>query len=490
MRGGRDMAAIALLKAAASALVLAGGFRAVSDDDFARVVIAEQWAHAPRLDPSGTSWLPAPFWVTGAALLGLGRSLVVARAVALLLGVGAALVVYVAARWITADRAAALAGAALAAVFPWSARLGAATVPELPAAALTLLAMASLVPPLEEDPRAARRPLWGALALLFATLSRYEGWPVAAAFALICLAGAKGRGRAASLSAGLIALAGPLAWIGWNRIAHGDPWHFVARVAAYRKALGGAEPGGLARLTAYPAAMFREEPELFAVLLLALIACAIARTPGYRDRLRRFAWPAALTLLQIAALSFAMVKDGAPTHHPERAVLVAFLLAAVAAGDLAVSFARAASARGRMLGGIGAVIIAGLIAALIRPRLPREGFAQRDDEVAIGRAAGAMMPVGARALVEVVDYGHLAVVAAIGRPEDAVLDRSIDPRDTPVRSSFEDPSALTARVAAAQAAYVIGRPSPVTAQALGEPATARGGLAIWPAPTRPTGGAP
>src|SRR5215468_7516678 len=104
MSGGRDALSVSLLKAAVSALVLASGFRAVSDDDFARVVIAEQWAHAPRLDPSGTSWLPLPFWVTGAALLGLGRSLLVARGVSLLLGVGAALAVYVGARWITGDR--------------------------------------------------------------------------------------------------------------------------------------------------------------------------------------------------------------------------------------------------------------------------------------------------------------------------------------------------------------------------------------------------
>ena len=48
----------------------------------------------------------------------------------------------------------------------------------------------------------------------------------------------------------------------------------------------------------------------------------------------------------------------------------------------------------------------------MRPRLPQEGFVQREDEVAIGRTAGGMMPVGARALVEVVDYGHQAVVAA------------------------------------------------------------------------------
>ena len=42
------------------------GFSHVSDDDYARVVIAERFAHAPHLDPSATSWLAATaFWMRG-----------------------------------------------------------------------------------------------------------------------------------------------------------------------------------------------------------------------------------------------------------------------------------------------------------------------------------------------------------------------------------------------------------------------------------------
>src|SRR5262249_48008728 len=138
----RDLATVAGVKIAVSAVTLATGFRAVSDDDFARVVIAEQWAHAPRLDPSGTSWLPAPFWLNGAAMIAFGRSLAVARGLALVLGVASALLLYIAARWITADRRSALLGALVAALLSWSARLGIATVPELPTAALSVLAIA------------------------------------------------------------------------------------------------------------------------------------------------------------------------------------------------------------------------------------------------------------------------------------------------------------------------------------------------------------
>ncbi|MBL9111338.1 MAG: hypothetical protein JNM74_18780, partial [Myxococcales bacterium] len=59
--------------------VLGLGFRAISDDDYARVVIAERWVAAPTVDPSGTSWLPLPFHVMGVAMAAFGRSLAVAR---------------------------------------------------------------------------------------------------------------------------------------------------------------------------------------------------------------------------------------------------------------------------------------------------------------------------------------------------------------------------------------------------------------------------
>jgi hypothetical protein len=111
--------------------------------------------------------------------------------------------------------------------------------------------MAALVPPVDAtDPERAfvSRRLWGGLALLAATLSRYEAWPIAAAFALLAGVGARGKTLALAAGAGLLALLGPAGWIAWNRHAHGEALHFLGRVAAYRKAVGGVEPGALARL--------------------------------------------------------------------------------------------------------------------------------------------------------------------------------------------------------------------------------------------------
>jgi 4-amino-4-deoxy-L-arabinose transferase-like glycosyltransferase len=475
-------AAAALAKVAASALVLASGFRAVSDDDFARTVIAEQWASAPRWDASGTSWLPFPFWITGVAMMACGRGLGTARAVAAVLGVAAAILVYLAARWLGEARGPAAAGAVVAAVFPWSARLGVATVPELPAAALTLLGMAALCATGAKE----RRRLWGAAALTAAALSRYEAWPVAAIFAVVCALDAARARSWRPARAAVLALSGPAAWMAWNRWAHGDELHFLARVAAYRHALGGPDESAAARIVAYPLAMVREEPEIVAVCAAAIAIVAVREgRGGLAAALGRYARPAALCAAQIAALSLAMIKDGAPTHHPERAVLAALLLVAVCAGALA---ARAlappplpAAGRGRgwaLRGGVLAAVVA-LAALVVRPRSARETFAARGDEEAAGHAAAALSRPGEPVLVEVADYGFLAVAAALGRPEDTVPDRSVDPRDPKVPSSFDDPATISQRAARSAARWVVARVAPPALTALGEPATVRGAWAVF-----------
>lgn len=481
--GALAPAIVVLARLAASAVVLGGGFRAVSDDDFARVVIAEQWARAPRWDASGTSWLPFPFWITGAAMKLGGRELETARAVALALGVGASLLVYMAARWLGETRIAATVGAVAAAVFPWSARLGVATVPELFTAALTVLAMAALAPP----GGGVRRILGGA-ALLAATLSRYEAWPVALIFAGICvfdaatLRNARERSatrapgaRAPLLCASALALAGPAAWMAWNRAAHGDALHFLARVAAYRQALGGIEGSAAGRLLAYPAAMVREEPEIAALCAAALVVTAATRgVPALLARLSPYARPAAVAAAQIAALSLAMIKDGAPTHHPERAVLAEILLLALVGGAL-----WSEAVPRRWLSGLALAGALALASGVRWGARPSASFVERGDEEAIGRAAAGLCLPGDPVLIEVADYGYLAVTAALGRPEDAVPDRSVDPREGKIASSFSDAGALRGRVVASGARWAAARPGAPARAALGAPVAVRGAWALF-----------
>lgn len=462
---------MALAKGVISAAVLAAGFRAVSDDDFARVVIAEQWARSPRWDASGTSWLPLPFWITGSAMLALGRGLLAARVAAVALGMAAAAVVYLAARWLGEDRGCAAAAALAASIFPWSARLGAATVPELPAAALVVLGMAAVGGEAQGGER-DRRLLWGSAAVSAAALARYEAWPAALIVAAAAAFEALRERRWQRGAAAAAALIGPCAWLANNRAAHGDALHFLARVAAYKQALGASEPGAGARLWAYPIAMIEQEPEVAAALAAAVIVVALRGEIG--AAISRYRWPAAIAAAQIAALSAAMVKDGAPTHHPERAVLSALILAAMIAGALA-----ARAARGRWWHAA-PIAIAALAAALsLRPRAPREAFAARGDEEAAGRAAAALSRPGERVLIEVADYGYLAVIAALGRPEDAVPDRSVDPRDAKVASSFGEAASITGRAASAGARWVVARAGEPARAALGEPRARAGAWGVF-----------
>lgn len=462
---GRDVLAIALVKAAAAALALLLGFRAVSDDDFARVVIAEEWAAAPKLDPSGTSWLPLPFWITGIAMQALGRSLSVARGASIALGILSAMLVYVAARWITDDRRVAFVGSIVAAVFPWSARLGVAMVPELPAAALALLAVASLSPPRDQKQPVAGRMVIGGAALAASALSRYEAWPIAALIAAVAayyvIRGAYSpAGRGKLVLAAALAIAAPAAWIAWNKLAHGDALHFLERVAAYRRALGGGGGSAFRAIYLYPMALVRHEPELVGSLL---IMAAFARRPGVpgvtpielRDHLRRYARPAVVLLAQITLLSAAMVKDGAPTHHPERALLSAMLLLAVVAGDLGLALFSSAALRRRLALSLAVFLVP--TALLLRKAIRMEDYAERGDEMAIGAAAAAQIPPGDRVLLEVADYGYFAVIAAFARPEDVIIDRSIDPRDGPLPSSFGDREALSKRLQESGARHFIVR---------------------------------
>lgn len=417
---GQELALLAALKLAAAGALLATGFQGISDDDFARVVIAQELVHAPKLDPSGTSWLPFPFWVTGAVMAVLGATLAVAKLVAVALGVASVLAIRVAAEWLTRDRASAFAGAALCAVIPWSVRLGVSPVPELPAAACAFVALASLAPGASE-----RQRLWGGGALLAATLSRYEPWFVALGFTAVLALNSLRERRVPPLRAVavLVALAGPVAWSVWNHHAHGYALHYLDRVAAYRQAVDQGELAG--RAFDYVFAVFRAEPEL--LLVAAYLFVRERLGPKGTSPLARFATPAAVLAFVFVTLTASSVKGGAPTHHAERALLVVHLTIAVATGALLVHAIRhQILGRPMVLLPIVAVLIPGLY--ILRSWfLYKETFAKRADEVAIGAEVARVVPADERVLVEVIDYGFYAIEAGSARPWSFVLSDKVQP---------------------------------------------------------------
>jgi hypothetical protein len=424
----RDALALAALKLALGAWVIHAGFTHVSDDDYARTAIAEGFAHAPRLDPSGTSWLPFPFWVEGTAMMVGGRSLGVARAVALALGAAAVAAPYLAMRGAGMKRVAALIAAALAMAVPYGAWLGAATVPEGWTGAITAAALFAIAPGGTPDPPHARGE-WpsrddrarfaGAALLLAASLSRYEAWPACAAFAAICLLQARQRPpRTRAIACALVAAAGPVVWMAWNAYAHGSPTHFVTRVTTFRHAVGAADVPLADKLLGYPRSLLLDTPEAAVLAVAGLLGLSL--DPALRAR-----WMGAACAggAVVAFLVAGDLGDGAPTHHPARALSAVWWIAAAIGVDAARAFLARTQGRSRV-GAVGlatALVAAWLVALPGRLRAaPGETDAERRDaQIARGLAMRARDVASAE--ITPCAFEHFALLAAWGTPERATL---------------------------------------------------------------------
>jgi hypothetical protein len=439
----REAALLCALRGLASFVAYASGFRALSDDDYARISIAQRFAESASFDASHSSWLPAPFWLYGAAFRVFGTSVGVARSTAIALSASASLLVYVAARLLGASRPGALLSAALATILPYSALLGIASVPEVPCAALILLGGATLV---EAEPRA--RVLGGA-ALALACLSRYEAWPVAAVFAGFSVCDARKNPKLAV--AALVALLGPAVWLLVGKVEHGHALFFVARVANYRRALGAASNGSLGeRLLEYPGLLLRAEPELFGFLLVVTLA---SRRLVDREQLVAYR-RAGLPLLGLLALMmFGSARGDVPTHHAARVLLPIWFFTCVVAGTGLAHLATRGSLQ-RRASWLALSALAVVLGLLARPKLlTPEGFAERTLELAAG--AEAKRRGVTQLAIDTIDYGYFAVEAGFGAPSASRVLDDHDPRRARPRDPFASKGALSAALREHGARFLI-----------------------------------
>ena len=412
---GRELAVLFAVRGLACVAAWRAGFRALSDDDYARISIAQRFAREPSLDPSGTSWLPAPFWLYGTAFRSFGSGLSVARTVAITSALAATVLVYIAARVLGTSRIAAVVAAALSCMLvPYSAFLGVAALPEVPCAALLLFSAATLA---LSDPRLRA---WGGLSLIAACLSRYESWPIAAVCAGFCVWDALSRRRMVYLGCAALSLAGPALWLLMSHHAHADAWFFIGRVTAYRRALGGSDTPLWQRLAQYPWALVWN-----ALGLCILFPIFAVMAPKNRSvDAPRYARCALALSAMLAFLMLGSVRDGVPTHHAARVLLPLWFFGCVVAGR---EFARRATdpaGRRRVAIVVAAISSVPLIEGLHLPS--NEGFAQRMLELEAGRAARLETKFGLA--IDTIDYGYFAVQAGFGTPlGTSVLDEH-DPR--------------------------------------------------------------
>jgi hypothetical protein len=449
-------AAAALARAMGAGAVLLAGFRVVSDDDFARVVIAQKFAAHPKLDPTGTSWLPLPFWIVGAAMRVFGSTLGAARAVAIVGAMlGGAIVGAVAVR-VGLPRRRAIAASLLAAFMPWAMQLAVATVPEVPAAALAAAGAMALA----STSTSTRMRLVGACGILASCWSRYDAWPMAIAFAVYAALDAfraRGRDRILHLFSGLIAIAGPGLWTAWQAAVYHDPFRYLGLVRSYRQALGSGPPLWK-RVIGYPLSFYEGMREVLGAGIVGLVSARALkkrRDAGESDAHCAVDWtrPLVLSLAQLLFLILGDVRDGAPTHHAERALLAPATIVIFASADaLGAWLARVSLSRARAVVASFVVVLVVWIAARTHKVIPWYDGAPRPREVALGRALADVASPGTRVLLDTrdlsggsPDYGYYAVLAAFGRPLDVDVDRDQDPRKPRVASSFATVDALSSR---------------------------------------------
>ena len=442
-RVGAPLGVIVAAKLVLSLTLIGSGFFAISDDDFSRLVIAQAFAVVPKLDPSGTSWLPLPFFAYGTVFTLFGKSLLVARIAGIGFGLLAALGIYLAARWLSLSRATALGAGLIGAAFPHAAYYGAATVPDYPTAVLVLLGAVSLS---AKEPRVR---LLGALAAAAATLCRYETWPVAAVVAIYALFDWRSSPRQRPLTAtALLAPLGAFAWLLHGLVHHHDAFFFIKRVTAYKRALGRSPTSWFEQLTAQPQSFIRGEPELVVLTLSLLVAVALV--VGKRG-LAGTAWRRP-TLALFALLVFLVIgdmRDGAPTHHGERVLLSLWCGLALVSAELLTRLLAALprpATQGLTVFGLG--LLVAVTAWFVRPKLtPVEPFVDRARELALGQYLATYLRPDESVAVYTEDYGYFAVDAALGRPGAVKPLLSRDPRH-PEADPLSEPELLAARLTA------------------------------------------
>jgi len=431
----------ALLVAVALEIVQGRGLLAVSDDDYARVVIAQEFAAHPSWDPSGTSWLPFPFWMTGLALKMLGATLSHARSATVAFNAMSCALLWAIGHKLGLSRAASACLTLATALLPSALWLGAAPIPEFSSALSITISCLSLLTPSSSWWR-----VLGGCTISLACASRYEAWPVALGIVALNAWDATGASRARrhvevgrlTLACGVSSLF-PVAWMLHGAQHHQDALFFVQRVSKYRTALGLGSPSLHELIAGYPRALLLVEP-MPMLLALGALVWSLTQRRGQLSRAVTLSphcgvgRVVSLLVLHVVMLVLGEARGGAPTHHPERALLAVWTTTGFLAGYLWCT--RIAGCTTRSVASCCGVYLLG--AHLLSPWGERLAASRlRAPEETTGRQLGARYPHATVGLATT-DYGYFSIMAAAGEPSRFKIWSRHDPREARVAAALTE----------------------------------------------------
>ena len=403
------------------------GFQALTADDWARVVLAAIWAREPFLQWCGV-WLPFHMYTYGAALRVIWELLWVPRAIGVVLGVVAILLMYRLSSTLFNDHQVGLISALLLATNPVHIWLSSTSLTETVQVTLVLAFLLSFT-------RYLRNGRYGfgflsALVLAVANGFRFDAWIISGVFGVYLIGeevlrvlrdGLGVRLVLPRVVAALIPWGFPVVWMMACYVKTGNPLSSTASAALYKRSWYGEGVDFYAYLRTF----FKADPYLTIIFPVALVVCLQQHKES-----RAVKWSLAMTVIPLSI--FILLLGGQvelPANNTRYLALFAFLMYPAVAYLLRLIVVRVAKSE------LARKALLTVILLTITVTQARAAFQFVNDPVAEGLEAGKRIRALRRErlelsqrpfLVELSYWQYLAIHIGANDVSTLVYDRELD----------------------------------------------------------------
>jgi hypothetical protein len=305
--------------------VFVNGFRSMGPDDFAKILISQDWAHAPFFASPNYVWLPLEFWILGTSLRIWENPYFVSLLVNSLFSVLAVTIFYKLTKLLFGSTIA-LISMSIAIFLPWVVWLSISCPGDSMSHFLGFLGLFWLFKWRRSGKD--KHLFLSSLSFLVFTMARQYGWFFSFIFSLhllwqVFLNRSEGNNRVRLFLAAVIPWLFPILWFTLNYIHYGDVFHFLGWFHKYVAQTGG-EPLILqplvVRVFQYPFYIFITSP-LISVLSLVALSQIVRRKDGNRSLYLLFI-VGYLCLL----IAWSVQSGRATGFYPQRYVLIPVML--------------------------------------------------------------------------------------------------------------------------------------------------------------------